>query len=277
MARISRLPVSKLNQRPRVLVMPSLMPSSVCADGPPRQTRMSGSASSICRQDERQADLRLLRRRRAVAGRPPRHDVGDVDHGAVEADRRQHAVEQFAGAADEGQALDVFVAAGRFADEHHARPWVAVGEHQLRRGRFQRAAVEFVENGAQLVERLGAFGRFARRHGGFVGRLRAAGGPARPLVSRSGGERDRLRRADGRRGRFGAQSDRPAARPPGRRRRLPVEVEQVARRFVAGGRHGCTLAWQPRDCPRCAKVEYRERGDRSWPTCPPARRWNSTW
>ena len=28
--------------------------------------------------DERQADLRLLRRRRAVAGRPPRNDIGDV-------------------------------------------------------------------------------------------------------------------------------------------------------------------------------------------------------
>ena len=50
MARISRVPVSKGNQRPRIRVMPSLVPSSVCIDGPPRQTRMSGLASSIWRR-----------------------------------------------------------------------------------------------------------------------------------------------------------------------------------------------------------------------------------
>ena len=36
---------------------------------------------------------------------------------------------------------------------------VAVGEDELRRGRAQRAAVEAVEHGAQLVERLAALGR----------------------------------------------------------------------------------------------------------------------
>ena len=35
-------------QRPRDLVMPSLMSSSVVADGPPRQTSTSGSTNSIC-------------------------------------------------------------------------------------------------------------------------------------------------------------------------------------------------------------------------------------
>ena len=61
--------------------------------------------------DERQADRGFLRRRRAVAGRPPRHDVGDVGGGAIEPDRRHHAVEQFAGAADKRQPGDVFVVA----------------------------------------------------------------------------------------------------------------------------------------------------------------------
>ena len=117
---------------------------------------------------------RFLRRRRAVAGRAPRHDVGDVDRGAVEADRGQHAVEQFAGAADEGQALDVFVAAGRFADEHQPCLRIAVGEHQLRGGRLEGAAVESLQNGAQFVERFGALGGGARCHRGGVGRRRGA-------------------------------------------------------------------------------------------------------
>src|SRR5882724_91238 len=51
--------------------------------------------------DERQADLRLLRRRRAVARRPPWNDIGDVGAGAVEPDRRYHPVQQLAGTADE--------------------------------------------------------------------------------------------------------------------------------------------------------------------------------
>ncbi len=171
--------------------------------------------------DERQADRRLLRRRRAVAGRPPGHDVGDVDFRAVEADRRQHAVEQFAGTADEGQALDVFVAAGRFADEHHARLRIAVGEYQLRRGRLQRAAVEFLQNGAQLVERLGAFCRFARGHGGLVRRLRRN----RRAGAAFGFEVGRKRNRPGARGPAvrlpPARNGRPAARRPGHRPRLP--------------------------------------------------------
>ena len=194
MARISRAPVSKVNQRPRVLVMPSLMPSSACADGPPRQTNMSGSTKLDLAQDEGQAGLLLLRRRRAVAGRAPGHDVGDVDRRAVEADGRQHAVEQFAGAADEGQALDVLVAAGRFADEHHARfglpsaktSWVAVA--------FSAQPSKRSSVARKLIERLGALGGLARRQRGFVGGAKAAarrppcgGGPRGAVVSRSRG------------------------------------------------------------------------------------------
>src|SRR5689334_21260023 len=64
-------------------------------------------------QDEGQADLRFLRRRRAVAGRPPGHDIRDVDAAAIESDRGEHAVEQLAGAADERQAFEVLVAPRR--------------------------------------------------------------------------------------------------------------------------------------------------------------------
>ncbi len=43
------MPVPKANHLPRVRLMPSFTPSSVCAEGPPRQTRISGFASSIWR------------------------------------------------------------------------------------------------------------------------------------------------------------------------------------------------------------------------------------
>ena len=71
---------------------------------------------------------------------------------AVEPDRRKHAVEQLPGTADEGEPLDVFVAAGRLADEHHARLRIAVREYELRCGRAQRTALKLVERGAQLFE-----------------------------------------------------------------------------------------------------------------------------
>ena len=112
--------------------------------------------------DERQADLRLLRRRRPVAGRPPGNHVGDVGLAAVEPDRRDHPVEQFSGTSDKGQALDVLVAPGRFADEHDARLRIAVGKHQPRRGVFQRAAVEIFQKRAQRFQRRRRSRRFAR-------------------------------------------------------------------------------------------------------------------
>ncbi len=112
--------------------------------------------------DERQADLRLLRRRRAVAGRPPGNHVGDVGLAAVEADRGDHAVEQFAGTSDERQPLDVLVAPRRFADEHDAGLRIAVGKHQPRRGVLQRAAVEFFQERAQFFQRRRRSRRLAR-------------------------------------------------------------------------------------------------------------------
>src|SRR2546423_1648959 len=79
--------------------------------------------------DERQADLTLLRRRRAIAGRAPWNDIGNIGAGTVEADSRHHQVEQLSGASDKGQAFEVLLTAGRLADEHDARLRIAVGEH----------------------------------------------------------------------------------------------------------------------------------------------------
>src|SRR3546814_20351466 len=45
-------------------------------------------------------------------------DLGDIDPPAVEADGRQHAVEQLPGGTDEGLALAVLLAARRPADDH---------------------------------------------------------------------------------------------------------------------------------------------------------------
>ena len=113
--------------------------------------------------DEGQADLGLLRRRRAVAGRPPGNHIGDVGAAAVEPDRRDHAVQQLARAADERQPLEVFLASGGLADEHDARLRVAVGKHQPRGGRFQRAAVEIFQQRPQRLQRRRGPRRFPRR------------------------------------------------------------------------------------------------------------------
>ena len=233
MARISRVPVWKANHLPRVRLIPSLTPSSVCAEGPPRQTRMSGLASSIWRSVNGQADLALLRRRRAVAGRAPRNDVGDIGGGAVEPDRRHHPVEQLAGASDERQPLEILLASRRLADEHHARLRVAVGEHQLLRGRAQRAALEPVSMARSSSSD-------AARLAASRAAITAASGGATP--SRIAAQATAARRAPARRARFRAPapnagdrradlrrrtSDRPALRRPSRRRLLPRRTRAV--------------------------------------------------
>ena len=198
-------------------------------------------------QNERQADLRLLRRRRAISGWPPRNDVGDIDRRAVEADRRQHAVEQFAGAADERQALDVFVTARGFADEHHACFWVAVGEDKLTGGCLQRAAVEFIENATKLLECFCAFCRCARGQRGFIGSKRS--GTYRRGLGLEFRRRCRTRRASWHGRRF---SHRKAIDRFFAHERIHagfgIEVEEITCRLALGGRHLCTLAWCGRDC-----------------------------
>src|SRR5205823_10323302 len=55
----------------------------------------------------------------------------DVDLVALEIDRLDHLRQQLAGAADERDALDVFVAARRLADEHEVGVGIADAEHDL--------------------------------------------------------------------------------------------------------------------------------------------------
>ena len=98
---------------------------------------------------------------RLPGGRQGMH-VGDVGLAAIEPDRRDHAVQQLAGTSDEGQALDILVAAGGFADEHDARLGIAVGKHQPRRGVLQRATLESFQQRAQRFQRRRGSCCFAR-------------------------------------------------------------------------------------------------------------------
>ena len=114
----------------------------------------------------------LLRRRCAVAGRPPRHNVRDVDLRAIKPDGLHHQVEQFSRTADKRQAGDIFVAPRRLADEHDAPLWIAVGEDELRRRGAQHAAFERTEQRAQRLQVLRALGGGACRHHRGFGRGR---------------------------------------------------------------------------------------------------------
>src|SRR5215472_18768224 len=83
--------------------------------------------------NEGQANGGFLRGRRAIAGRPPRHDIGDVRSCPVETDGGDHAVEQLAGPSDEWAAGNIFIVTRRLAYEHDAALRIAVGKNQLRR------------------------------------------------------------------------------------------------------------------------------------------------
>ncbi len=129
--------------------------------------------------DEGQAQRQLLRRRRAIAGRTPGHDIGDIDVCAVEADGGQHLVEQLPGAVRRkacrcgprrrpGPSPTIMI----------ARIGRAIGENQLGRGVFQGAAVER--------------GQFSRNSSSVVGArrpVRGRSGPRRHATARRPGWR----------------------------------------------------------------------------------------
>jgi transporter family protein len=151
-------------------------------------------------QDEGKADLRFLRGRRAVSWWTPGYDVGDVHRRPIESDRRQHAVKQFAGSADERQTFNVFVATRRLPYEHQSCFGIAVGEYELARRRFQRAAFKVIENGTQLVECLCVFCRRTCLHDGRIrGRRRSKRGPAHSVEIGRRGRRSRRTRGRRRR------------------------------------------------------------------------------
>src|SRR5690606_3518208 len=98
----------------------------------------------------------LGRRGVAVSGRPELDDVRDVDLLALEADGGEDLVEELAGAADERAALQVFLLAGRLADEHERGViWSlaedeVVGEFAQRRRLLGREALELGERHASV-------------------------------------------------------------------------------------------------------------------------------
>ena len=108
----------------------------------------------------------------AVSRRPPWHDIGDIDVGARDSDRGQHLVEQLSRAADKRDALLVLLRTRRLADEHEPRVRAAVTEHELLRGGLERAALEAVQDRAQILKRRGRTGCGAGRHDGLLGRRR---------------------------------------------------------------------------------------------------------
>ena len=131
-----------------------------------------------------------------------------------------------------GGPLDVFLVAGRLADEHHARLRIAVGEDELRRG-ARSAQPSKLSSSARSSSRLLALaGRLARRHDGDIGRRRCRRRRrrrrARSLLRSGSGRRgfaltrpsgDRWRAGSGRRRLLRRPCGRPAARRAAHRRR----------------------------------------------------------
>jgi hypothetical protein len=64
----------------------------------------------------------LLRFRRSVAWGPTSENVANVHVIAFHPRRTDDAIEELSGSADEGLALQIFVAAGSFSDETYVRP-----------------------------------------------------------------------------------------------------------------------------------------------------------
>ena len=96
-------------------------------------------------EQERLARRDFVRLRIAVARRPALDHVRDVDVAALEADRLDDLRQQLTGAADERLALQVFVRAGRFADEHQ------LAHSDCRRRRRPGVRPELVQLAARAV------------------------------------------------------------------------------------------------------------------------------
>src|SRR5206468_644009 len=82
----------------------------------------------------------FVRSRFAISGRATFNDVQDKDLLALQSHPRDHLVQQITGAADERAALEVFVFAGAFADEHNLGVGIAFAEDRVRSLLAQPAA-----------------------------------------------------------------------------------------------------------------------------------------
>ena len=99
------------------------------------------------------ADLQFICRGLAVAGGAPEKGVGDIEiFGTGEADEAEHAIQQLAAWAAEGNAVAVLLRAGGFADEHGAAFGYALCKHGVGGGAFEGAAFEVANGFFQLFE-----------------------------------------------------------------------------------------------------------------------------
>ena len=90
----------------------------------------------------------------AIFRRAAFHDVADVDVFSLQAHRFDHLRQKFSGAADEGEALHVFIVAGAFADKNQFGFGIAVAEDDFVACFVKFAARAFAEIGANLEKRV---------------------------------------------------------------------------------------------------------------------------
>ncbi len=96
-----------------------------------------------------------------VTWRTPGQDVGDVNiFLAAQPDIAQHCVEQATAGADERQPFTVFVAAWRFAYEHHVGRGLSGAEDQVGGRILKRASVKLVQRISQRRQIGGRFRHF---------------------------------------------------------------------------------------------------------------------
>ena len=115
---------------------------------------------------KRQAGVTFIALRSAVSRRTALNDVGNVDVFAADAHRFDHVVEQLTGTTDKGLALQVFISARAFPDEHEFRTRIADSEDDLLASLLMElAALAVAEVFADQLER-------SNRVGGLLLRFR---------------------------------------------------------------------------------------------------------
>jgi hypothetical protein len=124
--------------------------------GAPGEDEELGVYQGDVAQHKGQAGGDLGSGRPTVSRRPPVDNVGDMHALAIQADRRQHAVEQLAGAADERAAEAVLIRTRALADDHHRGHRIAVGEDRVGRGALQAATIEAGDQCGERRYSLGA-------------------------------------------------------------------------------------------------------------------------
>ena len=100
----------------------------------------SGRTAAISRNRNGRQMAASSKRRLPIARRPTAIDVADDHFFAFQAHRFNHLRQQLTGAAHKRFALGIFISAGRLADEHQTRLWIAVRVHDLRAPGTQRAS-----------------------------------------------------------------------------------------------------------------------------------------